>query len=183
MSKVVKDMVAEDLRKRIGDCRDFVVVNSSRLDGVTNNNLRLKLRAQNIRMLCVKNTLAKRTLGELGLKSLDPFLEGPTVLVWGGPDIVALSKEIAKWVKDLKEKLEIKGGVVDGIGVTAREVDAISKGPSREELIGRIVMLALSPGAAVCGALLGTGGTICGQVKSIAEKEPAPEAAAVSSSV
>jgi large subunit ribosomal protein L10 len=178
MSKVVKDMIAADLKSRIGDCRDFVVVDPSKLDGVTNNTLRLKLRAQNIRMFCVKNTLAKRTLGEIGLGGLAPYLEGHSVLVWGGPDIVALSKEISKWTKDLKEKLVVKGGVVDGTGVSAKEVDEISKGPSREELIGKIVMLALSPASQIAGALLGAGGVICGQVKSIAEKEPAGEAAA-----
>src|SRR5438067_2001465 len=102
MSKIVKDMIAVDLKQRIGDCQDMLVVNSSKLDGVTQNTMRNKLRAQNIRMLSVKNSLARRALKEIGLTTLDPFLKGPSVLVWGGPDIVALSKEIAKWAKDVK---------------------------------------------------------------------------------
>jgi large subunit ribosomal protein L10 len=169
MSKYVKELIATDLQKRLEGCRDILVVDSSLLDAVTNNNLRLKLRAKQITMLSVKNTLAKKALKELGLQTLDPFLKGPSSLVWGGPDIVELSKEISKWVRDLK-KLEIKGGVVDGASVTAGEVDSISKGPSREQLIGKIVMLALSPGAQLCGALLGPGGLLAGQIKSIADK-------------
>ena len=175
MSKFVKEMIASDLRTRLEGCRDILVVNSSLLDAVSNNTLRNKLRARNITMLSVKNTLARSALKELGLQSLDPFLNGPSSLVWGGPDIVELSKEISKWVRDLK-KIEIKGGMVGGVSVTASEVESISKGPSREELIGRIVMLALSPGAKICGALLGPGGRLAGQIKSIADKEP--EAAA-----
>lgn len=178
MSKVVKDMIAADLKSRIGDTRDVLVVNSSKLDGVTQNNMRIKLRQQNIRMLAVKNSLAKKALKEVGLESLGAHLKGPSVLVWGGADIVALSKEISKWVKDLKDKLEIKGGVVEGTSVDAKGVDALSKSPSREELISQIVGLILSPGSKLCGALLGAGGTVAGQIKSIADKEPAGDAPA-----
>lgn len=176
MSKYVKELIASDLKKRLEGCRDILVVNSSLLDAVTNNKLRLKLRSKSITLLSVKNTLARNALKELGLQTLEPFLKGPSSLVWGGPDIVELSKEISKWVKDLKV-LEIKGGVVDGASISASEVDSISKGPSREELIGKIVTLALSPGAQLCGALLGPGGLLAGQIKSIADKEPSAESA------
>jgi large subunit ribosomal protein L10 len=55
------------------------------------------------------------------------------------------------------------------------QVDALSKSPSREELLGRVVTLILSPGAQLAAALLGSGGTVAGQIKSIADKEPAPD--------
>jgi large subunit ribosomal protein L10 len=177
MSKRIKNMLVDDLRQRLGETRDLLVVDYSRLDGVTETNMRLKLRKQNIRMLGVKNSLARKVLEDLGLAGLAPYLSGPSTLVFGGPDIVALSKEIAKWAKDL-EPLQIKGGIVDGTAMNPAEVDALSKSPSREELLGKIVMLALSPGAQLAGALLGSGGVVAGQVKSIAEKEP--EAAAAS---
>jgi large subunit ribosomal protein L10 len=174
MSKKIKDMLVAELRERIGEHRDILVVDYSKLDGVTGNNLRLKLRKQKITMLGVKNSLARKVLGDLGLAALDPFLSGPSTLVFGGPDIVALSKEIAKWAKDL-EPLQIKGGVVEGNSIGPAQVDALSKSPSREELLGKIVAMCLAPGAILAGALLGTGGTVCGQVKSIADKEPETE--------
>ncbi|MSR58821.1 MAG: 50S ribosomal protein L10 [Planctomycetaceae bacterium] len=170
MSKRIKNMLVDDLRQRLGSCRDILVVDYSRLNGVTETDMRLKLRKQNIRMLGVKNSLARKVLGELGLSGLDPYLSGPSTLVFGGPDIVALSKEIAKWAKNL-EPLQIKGGIVDGTSVNSAEIDALSKSPSREELLGKIVMLALSPGAQLAALLLGSAGTLAGQVKSIADKE------------
>jgi large subunit ribosomal protein L10 len=181
MSKKIKDMLVADLRQRLGDCRDMLVVDYSRLDGVTENTLRIKLRKQNIRMLGVKNSLARKVLGDLGLGELDTFLSGPSTLVYGGADIVALSKEISKWAKDL-EPLSIKGGIVDGSAVDAAQVDVLSKSPSREELLGKIVMLALSPGRQLAAALLGAGGTVSGQVKSLADKEPVGEPEAVAAS-
>ncbi|MBI3861629.1 MAG: 50S ribosomal protein L10 [Planctomycetia bacterium] len=179
MSKRIKDMLASELRERLGQHRDILVVDNSKLDGVSANTMRNKLRKSNIRMLWVKNSLARKVLGELGLAALDPFLSGPSTLVYGGPDIVALSKEITKWAKDL-EALQIKGGIVEGNSIDRAQVHALSKSPSREELLGKVVMLMLSPGAQLAGALLGSGGTVVGQVKSIAEKEPEAAPAAAS---
>ncbi len=169
MSKRVKEMVINDLKDRIGEASDLLVINSSKLDAVTDNRFRCALRDKNISVLTVKNSFARRALQDAGVTGLDPALEGPSSLVWGSEDVVALSKEIAKWAKELAD-LEIKGGTVEGTALTAKDVDALSKSPSREELIGRIAMLALSPGGQIAGALLGPGGTVCGQVKSKAEE-------------
>ena len=180
MSKQLKHMIIDDIRQRLGDNRDVLVVNSSKLDAVTDNRFRVTLRSKGIHLLQVKNTLARRALADVGVTSMDEVLAGPSTLIWGGEDIVALSKEIAKWAKEL-DKLEIKGGAVEGQAVDAKGVVDLSKSPGRLELIGQIVGLALSPGASIAGALLGPGGTISGQVKTLADKEgdtPPADAAA-----
>ena len=182
MSKVVKQMIIDDIRQQLGESRDVLVVNASKLDAVTDNRLRLSLRSKGIHLLQVKNTLARRALEEAGAGSLEGVLEGPSTLVWGGEDIVSLSKEITKWARQL-EPLQIKGGAVEGQVVDAKGVDELSKSPGRLELIGQIAGLLLSPGARLAGALLGPGGTISGQLKAMGDKEegegePAPEAAA-----
>lgn len=169
MSKRVKEMVISEIRQRIGETAELLVVDSSRMDAITTNKWRLALRQSDIALLTVKNSLAKKALDEAGVTGLDPYLEGSSTLVWGGEDIVALSREIAKWAKEIKE-LEIKGGTVEGTSLNAADVDALSKSPSREELIGQIAGLILSPGARLCGALLGAGGKLAGQIETIAEK-------------
>ena len=178
MSKQVKDMVIADLKQRLQGTRDLIVVDVSKLDGHTTTNLRVKLRAKNIHVLAVKNSLARQALGSLGVAGLDPYLEGPSALVYGGQDIVALAREIVKSVKDA-QKLEIKGGTLDGgTSLNAKQVDELSKSAGREELLGRVLMLIRSPGGRIAGSLLGPGGKLAGQVKSIAEKEgEAPPAA------
>ncbi|MBM81114.1 MAG: 50S ribosomal protein L10 [Planctomycetaceae bacterium] len=170
MSKRIKQLMIADLKGRVGETSDFLVIDSSKMDAITDNQFRLALRAKDISVLTVRNSLAKKAFGELGVDALDPILEGPSTVVWGGEDIVALSKEIAKWAKEIGE-LEIKGGAVEGSTLDASAVDALSKSPSREELIGKIAMLALSPGGNIAGALLGPVGTVCGQIKSKAEEE------------
>lgn len=176
MSKKIKQMLVDDLRARLDRVRDVLVVDSSALDGVAANNLRLKLHKQSIRMLGVKNSLARQALEPLGLGSLEPFLKGPSVLVFGGPDIVALSKEITRWASQI-DKLVIKGGVVEGSSLDAKGVVELSKSPSREELLGQIAGLALAPGARLASLLAAPGGTLASQVKSMADNQPEPEAA------
>lgn len=169
MSKAVKEMMIRAIRERVGERRDLLVVNASRLDAIADNRFRLALKEKGIDLLQVKNTLASKALAETGL-SLEHCLQGPSTLLWGGEDAVALSKEIAKWAKEL-DGLEIKGGTVDGQPLDAAGVDSLSKSPSRLELLGQIMGLILSPGARLSGALLGPGGTLNGQLKALAEKE------------
>ena len=180
MSKIVKGMMIETISHRLGTCKDMLVLNTSKLDAFADNKLRAQAKKKGITLLQVKNTLARRALEAGGVKSLEAALQGPSVLVWGGEDIVALSKEIAKWAKDLKT-LEIKGGTVDGQSLDAKGVEELSKSPGRVELIGKILGQILSPGGRVAGALLGAGGILAGQVKAIEEKSEAtaaPETAA-----
>ena len=177
MSKTVKKMLIGVIRERIGDVRDLLVVDSSKLDALTANRFRLALREKQISLLTVKNTLARRALNDSGVTALDPVLDGPSTIIWGGEDIVALSKEIARWAKEL-EPLQIKGGAVEGTTLDAAGIDRLSKSPSREELIGQIAGLILSPGAQLAGALLGPGGYLAGQIKELADKESAEPAAA-----
>jgi large subunit ribosomal protein L10 len=170
MSKRVKSMLISDIRSRLGESRDLLVVDTARLDAVTANRVRLAFREKNIHALTVKNTLAKVALHEVGVSGLDSFLEGPSTLVWGSEDIVALSKEITKWAKEI-DKFEIKGGAVEGAPVDAAGVESLSKSPSREELIGQIAGMILSPGANLAAALLGPGSTLASQLKTLSEGE------------
>jgi large subunit ribosomal protein L10 len=174
MSKVLKNMVISEIANRLGDNRDLIVVDSSKLDPNTTHKLRASLRAKKIKFLAVRNTLAQQVLASKGVNNTDAIFKGPSTLVWGGDDVVALSKEITKWVKDI-EKLELKGGTVEGSTLMPADVERLSKSPGRLELIGQIAGLILSPGAQLAGALLGPGGYLAGQVKAKAEGEETSE--------
>jgi large subunit ribosomal protein L10 len=172
MSKVVKRMLIDDLRGRLGDNRDLLVLNTSKLTPDVDNQFRLTLRQKGIKLMTVKNSLAKVVLREAGVKGVDDLLAGPSVLVWGGEDVVALSKELAKWAKDVKE-IEIKGGAIDGQTLDTKGVEDLGKSPGRLELLSKISGMLLSPAANLAGALLGPGGYLCGQLKAQGEKEEA----------
>lgn len=170
MSKVIKNHIINELSRKLDGHGEVLVVDVSGLTGNEVNALRVELSAKDISLLSVKNSLARRACDGTSLEALSPVLEGPSTLVWGGEDIVALSREITKWAKEFKT-LGIKGGAVDGNALDAAGVDQLSKSPGRPELLSIIAGLILSPGGNIAGALLGPGGTVAGQVKSKAEDE------------
>ncbi len=170
MSKIVKEMVIKDIHARLGDAKDVLVIDSSALDPITDHAFRGKIRTSGIKILSVKNNLARKALEKNGVTGLEEVLKGPSSIVYGADDAVALSKTLASIVKGFA-KITIKGGSVEGTTIDKDGVIALSKSPGRLELIGQISGLLLSPGARISGALLGPGGKLAGCVKAIEEKQ------------
>ena len=170
MSKRVKNMITEELRKEFDGVKDVVVLGLGGLTGVDNNTMRLALHQKNIRIRVVKNSLAKRVFEDLGLGAAGSYLEGATAVAYGGPTIVELAKEISEWAGKLV-KLEIKGGAAAGQPLSAAQVKALSTLPSREELLGRVIGLALGPAGRVIALANAPGARIAGQLKAKAEAE------------
>jgi len=170
MSRQVKDMLIEEIQTRLGETRDMLVVDCSKLDAVSANKWRIGLQDSKIQALTVKNSIAKNALDRIGVSGLGDVLAGPSTLVWGGEDVVALSKEITKWAKQFAE-LEIKGATVEGQGLDAKAVDALSKSPGRTELIAQLAGLMLAPGRQLAGALQSPGGQLAGCLKKISGEE------------
>ena len=144
MSKYVKEMMMDQLKSDLDGSRSLLILDLKDLDAITEYQLRRDLRKKSIKVRALKNTLARRVFSELGMQGLSRFLEGPSVAVWGGDGVAELAKEIFTKVKALKTP-EIKGGAVDGIVIGPSQVEEITKLPSREALIGRVVALALAP--------------------------------------
>ena len=106
--------------------------------------LRNTLRDAKSEYKVIKNNIIKRALDANGESGLDEVLEGPTAIVIAEEDYVDPLKAIYNFSKE-NDFYEIKGGIVEGKIMTAEELIALAKLPSRQELLG---MLA--------GGLLGT---------------------------
>ena len=181
MSKQIKQMQMDVLKRTFQDVRELVVLSVSGIDATTDNHLRLTLRKKNIRMQVVKNSLCQRTFNDLGMK-VGSCWEGPTTLAWGGSGIADLSrtldKELADIVKKnpkLKDKFQIKTAVSEGQEIP---FDRAKTMPTREEAIGTILAMILGPASQLAAQVLGPAGQIAGQVKTLGEKKPEGEEAA-----
>ena len=177
MSKYVKELMMDQLRDELEGTRSVLIVDLKGLDATSENRLRLDLRKKDIRMRTLKNTLARRVFGDVGLGGLDPILAGPSVAVWGGAGIAELAKEISEQAKKLK-KPQIKGGVVEGTVIGPAQIEDITKLPSREALIARVVNLAIAPVQRIVTLANAPASNLAGQIQAIAEPEGGePEAA------
>ena len=170
MSYLVKNLVQNEYEKIFNDISEFVVVDLTGVSGVDNNILRGELKKKGIHMTVVKNSLMCLALQKLGMDAACGVFEaGPCTVAYGGDSVVDVAKEVVDWSKKIKA-ITPKGAYVDGMLMAGDGVKELSKMPTRVELQGQVVQLALTPGANVAGALLGPGGVIAGCIESVIEK-------------
>ena len=175
MSKYVKEMMMDQLKTELDGDRSVLILDLKGLDAITEFQFRRDLRKKSIKMRVLRNTLARRVFEDMGVGGLSRFLEGPSVAVWGGAGVAELAKEISDQVKKLK-KPAIKGGSVDGTVIGPDQIEDITKLPSREALIGRVVSLALSPVQRVVSLANAPASGLLGQLKTLSEGAPAGDA-------
>lgn len=172
MSKFVKQLLTDDLKGRLDGVEEAVLVNVVGIDANTSVALRKQLKEKNIRLLVIKNSLARRATEGTPLAPAFEGAAGTNAIMWGGEDIVSLAKEAMALHKD-DEKLaafETKGGVMDGEPMTTARVQEISKWPSRAEMLSTIAGQLLGPGATLAAQLKGPGSQLAGQIKSKSEE-------------
>jgi large subunit ribosomal protein L10 len=178
MSKLVKDMLVEDLKKRLDSVAEVVVVSLGRLDAQKTSQLRSTLRKKRIHLHLVKNSLARRATADTPLAPAFTTAEGMLAIAWGGEDVVDLAKELDRLtgLKDY-EGFECRGGALDGARLEAADVKRVAKWPTRAEqlsiLSGQISGLA----ATLSGQILSAGGTLAGQISSRVDDLEKAEAA------
>ncbi|HIU57846.1 MAG TPA: 50S ribosomal protein L10 [Candidatus Ornithomonoglobus merdipullorum] len=158
-----------------------VLVDYRGLNVAEDTELRNKLREANVKYFVIKNKILKRAVDEIGLEGLDEVLHGPTALAVSADDAVAPAKVIADFAKT-NDKLEIKGGFMDGAVMSLDEVKQLAATPNFETLIAKMMgsMLSSVSGLARLLATVADGGVEIPDLiaKKAAEAAPAEEAAA-----
>jgi large subunit ribosomal protein L10 len=141
MSKV--DTV-ESLRRAIAEQRGVVVAGFKGLTVAEITSLRRKLREVNADFRVVKNTLIRLAAKDSDFARISDLFKGPTAVAFSHGDPVGMAKAL-KTFAQASPKVTLKGGFLDGIGLTVKEVEALAEVPSREVLLSRLVGSLQSP--------------------------------------
>jgi large subunit ribosomal protein L10 len=174
MSKYVKNLVADHLRRNWDGINDALLVNVVGLEANASGRLRGELEAKQIHLMVVKNSVAARAAVGTPLAPMFEGMSGTAAVCWGGEDIVGLAKEVARLASDKTyEAFQARGGVMDGERLTAQQVIDVSRWPSREEQLSLLVGQILGPGATLAAQLIGPGGALASQIAQKAEGEEA----------
>lgn len=135
--------------------------------------LRRKLRPMGAKLAIVKNSLARRALKSAEVSGLDEMFVGPTAVVWSTKDPVGPSKAVVDFAKEV-EAFAVKGGVLGEKVLSAKDVDALAKMPSREELLGKLLALINAPATKLLQTINAPAGSLVrllGAYKSELEKK------------
>ena len=131
------------LAEKMKDAKIILLTDYRGINVADVTELRAELRKSNSEYRVIKNNITRRALAEAGIEGLESLLEGPTAVIMNNEDYLETAKAIYNYSKE-NDFYKIKGGVIDGKVMTAEEIIALAKLPSRDTLLS---MLA--------GALLG----------------------------
>lgn len=170
MSRQAKDQFIDIMRQDVAKAAGVVFLDYTGLTVAQADGFRRKLREAGITYKVVKNTLMTRALDGTGFADAAKCLRGtPTGVVIAFEDPVTPAKITFDFLKEC-ENLKVKGGVVDSRAIGPKDVEALSKLPSKAELQGAIVSLALSPGRRVAGMIKHPAGRVVGAIEALVKK-------------
>ena len=144
MAKVeLKQPIVAEISELLDGAATAVVVDYRGLTVAQDTELRKQLREAGVTYKVYKNTMIRRAAEGTAFAALDPHLEGPTAIAVSKTDATA-ARILAEFAKKA-DKLEIKGGVVEGNYYDAKGMQVIATIPSREVLLGRLLGSMQSP--------------------------------------
>ena len=145
MAKVeLKQPVVEEISAHIKDAQSVVLVDYRGLTVEQDTQLRKQLREAGVTYKVYKNTMMNFAFKGTDFEALAPYLEGPSAVAISTTDATAPARILCKFAKEAP-KLEVKGGVVEGIAYDANGIGEIAKIPSREELLSKLLGSIQSP--------------------------------------
>lgn len=145
MAKVeLKQPIVEAISEEIKDAQSVVLVDYRGLTVAQDTELRKQLREAGIIYKVYKNTMIKRAIEGTEFEGLTDCLEGPSAIAISKEDATAPARILCKFAKDA-QKLELKGGVVEGNVYDVAGLTELSKIPSREELLSKLLGSMQSP--------------------------------------
>ena len=145
MAKVeLKQPIVEEISAQIKDAQSVVLVDYRGLTVEQDTQLRKSLREAGVVYKVYKNTYMTRAFQGTEFEGLAPYLEGPSAVAISTEDATAPARVLAEFAKKA-DKLEIKGGVVEGNVYDAKGMAAIASIPSREVLISKLLGSLQSP--------------------------------------
>ncbi len=139
-----KIKILEETSERLQGVRGLYLADFSGMDVETLSLLRKKCREQKVQFRVVKNTLLKRVFHEHGITALDPFLEGPTGLVFSPASEVSPAKILTDFAKE-KEKPRLKAAVVDGRLYDHKAIAVLATLPSYEVMLSQVLATFIAP--------------------------------------
>lgn len=173
MKKEEKQVMIDDLSKRLDENNIIYIADISSLDAVATSSLRRQCFAKNIKLSVVKNTLLKKAMENVQGKDfteLYDILPGPTAIMLSDTGNLP-----AKLIKDFRKKSDkpvLKGAFVEeSIYIGDDQLNLLADIKSKDELIGEVIGLLQSPAKNVISALTSSKGIIAGLVKTLSEKE------------
>ncbi|MBU8871810.1 MAG: 50S ribosomal protein L10 [Gemmatimonadales bacterium] len=163
MARPDKIAEVEMITQKLQAAQSLVLADYSGLTVEKMTFFRQQCRANKVECRVVKNRLAKIAADNAGVEVIKDLLRGPIAIMFGPESQVDPAKIVAEFAKK-NEAMEIRGGMVDGAYLDADQVMALSKVPTRDELIAKMMG---SINSSVTGVVMVMNGVVAGLARAI----------------
>ncbi|MBU0636722.1 MAG: 50S ribosomal protein L10 [Patescibacteria group bacterium] len=141
-TKDQKKQILANLTNKIAEAKSIIFTKFSGLGVKDNEDLRIKLKAENGEYYVAKKTLLGLAFknSQIQVKDLDvKSLPGQIAVVFGYTDEVTPAKIINNFKKDKEEKIEFIGGILENKFINAMQVNELAKLPTKINLYAKVV--------------------------------------------
>ena len=172
MTKEEKLIEIKTLSKDLSESPNFYLADIAGLDSKSTLDLRRACFKSNIRLSVVKNTLLKKAMEDSGKEfgDLKTTLKGNTSVMFSEKGNIP-----AKLIKDFRKKFDkpiLKGAFVEeSIYIGDDKINVLADLKSKDEIIGEIITLLMSPINNVLLSLKSGSNKISGIIKKLSEKQ------------
>lgn len=170
MARPEKIAQVERIADSINSARSVVLSDLTGLNVAKVTELRRRCRENGVELKVVKNTLAKRGVEKTAAKALAPYFDGPTAIAISRETENMAAKVLAKFASEY-ELPKLKAAFVDGSVLDAKGVLALSKLPSKGELMAQLLGGIQGPARNLLSVMQGPARNLASVLKQISEKQ------------
>ncbi len=145
MDRNQKSALLGELQERLRKAGILIVCQATALNSHKTRELRRAIRRAGGELKVAKNTIVRIAIDGTAFAGLTPFLQGPTRLVFGYGDPVAVAKVLVQFAREESERVQVRAAITSGKLLDAQAVDELAKLPERPVLLGRLLALMQTP--------------------------------------
>ncbi|MBK5253597.1 MAG: 50S ribosomal protein L10 [Peptostreptococcaceae bacterium] len=142
--KLEKQKVIDEIKAKLVGAKAVVVINYMGITVLEADDMRKRLREENIDYTVYKNTLVKRAIAGTEFEGLADVLDGPSGFAISKDEATAPARVLNVVMKEYK-KMEFKAGVIEGVFMDQNAIVELADIPSREVLIAKFMGSIQSP--------------------------------------
>jgi len=169
MNRAEKQALIASTNAKLAAANIALVVHNKGLTVAQMTDLRRKMRDVGAEFKVTKNRLAKIAAKDTTFENITDLLKGPTAVATSA-DPVSVAKGLVDFAKT-NEKLVIIGGAYGAQKLAVKDIEALSKLPSLDELRGKIIGLLQAPAQRIASILQAPGGQVARVIGAHSRKE------------
>ncbi|MFZ2154251.1 MAG: 50S ribosomal protein L10 [Candidatus Moraniibacteriota bacterium] len=170
LTRKQKEVLVNELTDKIKESKSIVFADYSGVKATDINQLKSNLKKEGTNLRVIKKNLIELSLKNANIDVDVKSLAGQLAITISNNDEVAPARVLSKFAKD-NENLKILGGVLGTKQMSAQEVMALAKLPSKEELIAKLVGTINAPLSGLVNVLSGNTRGLVTALKAIADSK------------